>query len=94
MTRMNVPVSSEVHGKLKAYSEMTGIPISVAANKALSDWLDSVAPAHIEALAGRVAALAMTSDGGDGMKLGNNRVDNAIREVSEMVERTMERSSG
>jgi hypothetical protein len=58
--RKTIMIDLATYTKLQEYSKITGVPLAVATTKALNDWLDNVAPAHIEAMCGReVAAQAL-----------------------------------
>lgn len=49
----NVPVNvpGEVYEKVAEYSKLTGVPVTKVTVEALSDWLDTVGAARMEAIA-------------------------------------------
>ena len=49
-SRVHVVVDSETHQKLKAYSELTGVPITTVASQALADWMETVGAARLDAM--------------------------------------------
>lgn len=48
--RVPVMIDAEVYERLKAYSEATGIAIARVVASGLTDWLDTVGAARLEAL--------------------------------------------
>ena len=48
--RQPVMIDAEVYDRLKAYSEATGIAIARVVASGLTDWLDTVGAARLEAL--------------------------------------------
>jgi len=42
-----VELNKDVYKKLVKYSEATGLPLSVAVNRALQDWMETVGDVHI-----------------------------------------------
>ena len=49
---MHVVVDSETHQKLKAYLELTGVPITTVASQALADWMETIGAARLDAMIG------------------------------------------
>lgn len=50
-----VQLDKGVYKKLVKYSEVTGLPLSVAANRALKDWMETVGIVHITVIKERRA---------------------------------------
>jgi len=48
--RIPVPVDSNMHLQLKAYSDLTGVPIARVVREAVSDWLSTTGQARMETL--------------------------------------------
>lgn len=59
-----VRVSNALHGKLKDYSDATGVPMSKVIENALDDWLKVVGSVHVEAFKGASARLAAPAEMG------------------------------
>lgn len=55
-----VKISEEVYQKLDQYCESTGVPRVRVMEEALSDWLDTVGQARIEALSHLTMAKVIT----------------------------------
>ena len=49
-TRQPVMIDADLHARLKEYSQATGIPIARVVARALTDWLETVGVARLEAL--------------------------------------------
>jgi hypothetical protein len=59
-----VRLSTKVHGKVKEYSEATGVPMSKVVENALDDWLKVVGSVHIDAFRSTTARLAESHEPG------------------------------
>lgn len=44
--RVPVPINPGTYAKLKAYSDLTGIPIARVVDEAANDWLDTIGQAR------------------------------------------------
>jgi hypothetical protein len=49
-TRQPIMIDADLHARLKAYSEATGIPIARVVARAVDDWLDTVGAARLAML--------------------------------------------
>lgn len=46
-----IRIETATFEKLKAYSDITGVPLGVAASRALAEWLEVTGAVHMEELA-------------------------------------------
>jgi hypothetical protein len=53
--RVPVQVDAEVYLRLKRYSEATNVPVARIVARGLSDWLDTVGRARLDALMESIA---------------------------------------
>lgn len=57
--RIPVAIDKAVYEKLKAYSDMTGVAVARAVERALGEWLETVGAVHMEVLAGKFSGKAL-----------------------------------
>lgn len=50
--RKTVMLNAKAFASLKHYSAVTGIPLGMAASRAITEWMDVTGAVHIEALTG------------------------------------------